>query len=62
MSVAIRRMYKRAGVASPNGKGLHTKVAHSCVIAYLKKGFSKGEAWQRCQGALGKKALKKRKR
>lgn len=51
-------MYKKAGVASPNGKGLHTKAAHSCVIAYRKKGLAKDEAWQRCMGALGKKALK----
>ena len=51
-------MYKSAGVAAPRGKGIHTEIAHSCVIDYLKKGFSKDEAWKRCMGELGKRAVK----
>lgn len=59
MSKEIKKMYSSAGVAAPGGRGIHTKVAHSCVLNYLKKGFGKGEAWKRCMGALQEKAIKK---
>ena len=60
MSEAIKKVYRRAGLKSPDGKGIHTKVAHECVVNYLKKGFSKDEAWKRCMGGLGAaKAVKK---
>lgn len=59
MTKEIKRMYKSAGVAVPGGRGIHTKVAHSCVINYLKKGMAKSEAWKRCVGALKEKAIKK---
>jgi len=62
MSKRIREIYKKGGVASkaPNGKGIHTEAFHSCVVEYLKKGFSYKEAAKRCMGGLGKKrAVKK---
>ena len=59
MSKKIKQMYRSAGVAAPRGRGIHTEVAHSCVLNYLKKGLGKGEAWKRCMGALQEKAIKK---
>jgi len=58
VSERIRKMYRAAGLTPPKGKGIHTVMAHRCVIEYLKKGLSKSEAWKRCVGALGKKAIK----
>ena len=44
----------------PEGKGIHTEAFHSCVVNYLKKGFSYDEAAKRCMGGLGRnKAVKK---
>lgn len=54
MSKGIKRLYTKAGLTPPKGKGIHTKLAHECVVDYLKKGFSKNEAWKRCMGGLGK--------
>lgn len=60
MSQEIRKEYHKAGLKPPNGKGIHTKRAHQCVINYQKKGLSKNEAWKRCMGGLGSKlAVKK---
>jgi hypothetical protein len=60
MSKQIREAYRKAGLKPPKGKGIHTLRAHECVIRYLKKGFSKDEAWQRCMGGLGRnRAVKK---
>jgi len=60
MSQEIKDMYRNAGLKPPEGKGIHTKNAHKCVINYLKKGFSKDEAWKRCVGGMGaKNAIKK---
>ena len=64
MSKGIKDLYRREGVSMreagiKKGKGIHTKKAHSCVIEYIKKGFSSDEAWKRCIGGLGKKAIKK---
>jgi len=53
MSERIRKMYRTSGFTPPDGKGIHTERAHRCVIEYLKKGFSKSEAWRRCMGGLG---------
>jgi len=56
----IKQAYRKAGLTAPDGKGIHTLRAHQCVIEYLKKGFSKDEAWQRCMGGLGRnRAVKK---
>lgn len=60
MTEAIKRLYTSAGLAAPTGKGIHTMRAHRCVVRYLKKGFAKNEAWQRCMGGLGRdRAVKK---
>ena len=59
MSKKIRQMYRSGGVTPPDGKGIHTKAAHSCVINYLRKGLSKDNAWKRCMGALRVRAIKK---
>jgi len=60
MSREIKSLYRREGLKPPDGKGIHTKVAHQCVVNYLKKGFSKDEAWKRCMGGIGReKAVKK---
>ena len=60
MSKRIKSEYSKAGLSSPDGKGIHTLRAHKCVISYLKKGMSKDEAWKRCMGGLGRdKAVKK---
>jgi len=62
MSQKIRAIYRKAGVESkmPEGKGIHTEAFHSCVVNYLKKGFSYDEAAKRCMGGLGRnKAVKK---
>jgi len=59
MSENIRRMYRKAGMKPPNGKGLHTARAHRAVIWYMKKkGLSKSEAWKRVIGGMGKWAFK----
>ena len=60
MSKAIKALYSEAGVKAPEGKGIHTKAFHSCVVGYLKKGLSYNEAAKRCMGGLGRdKAVKK---
>lgn len=59
MSENIRREYRKAGLKSPDGKGIHTLAAHKAVIRYLKKGMSKDEAWKRVIGGMGKHAIKK---
>lgn len=59
MSKEIIDLYRKAGLVPPKGRGIHTVAAHKCVIGYLKKGFSKSEAWRRCVGALKEKAIKK---
>jgi len=60
MSKAIRELYRKKGLKSPDGKGIHTYTAHKCVTNYLSKGVSKDEAWKRCMGGLGRnKAVKK---
>lgn len=53
----IKQMYRKAGLTPPEGKGLHTKAFHGCVISYLKKGMSYSEGAKRCMGALGDKAI-----
>ena len=58
MSKEIKKVYTKAGLKAPKGKGIHTKEAHECVVAYLLKGFSQAEAWKRCMGGLGKHAIK----
>ncbi len=67
MSKKIRQLYKKSGISMrragiKKGKGLHTVAAHSCVINYIKKGFSAKEAWKRCIGALKSRAFKKRRK
>lgn len=60
MSKSIKTLYAKEGLTPPEGKGIHTKLAHACVVGYLKKGVSKDEAWKRCMGGLGRdKAVKK---
>jgi len=59
LSKEIRNMYRRAGLVPPDGKGIHTKLAHKIVIEYLKKGLSKDEAWKRAVGALRERAIKR---
>jgi hypothetical protein len=59
MSETIKRMYRKAGIAAPDGKGIHTAMAHKAVISYIKKGLSKDEAWKRVIGGMGKYAIKK---
>lgn len=59
MSKKIKQMYRSAGIRPPDGKGIHTKAAHSCVVEYLRKGLSKDSAWKRCMGALKARAIKK---
>ena len=60
MGKQIKQAYRKAGLTPPDGKGIHTLRAHECVIEYLKKGFSKDEAWKRCMGGLGRnRAVKK---
>ena len=56
---AIKSLYRNAGFTPPKGKGIHTKIAHQCVVSYLKKGLKKDEAWKRCMGGIGKYAIKK---
>lgn len=53
MSERIREIYRRAGQTPPDGKGIHTERAHKAVVEYLKKGFSKNEAWKRVMGGMG---------
>ena len=67
MSRTIEKLYKKRGVSMRSagikkGKGIHTKAAHECVINYVKKGVSSKEAWRRCMGALGAKAIHKKHR
>jgi len=60
MSEQIRKIYRKAGIKPPDGKGVHTAAAHQCVVNYRKKGMSKNEAWKRCMGGLGRnRAVKK---
>ena len=62
MSEAIKAIYKRAGVRSPDGKGIHTKKFHEMAVAIKRSNPS--YSMQRCysiaMGKLGKeKAVKK---
>ena len=54
MTQAIRKLYTDKGLTPPEGKGIHTKRAHECVVKYLAKGLSKDEAWKRCIGGIGR--------
>ncbi len=54
MGKQIKQAYQEAGLTPPKGKGIHTLRSHRCVINYLKKGFSKDEAWKRCMGGMGR--------
>lgn len=58
MSEAIKKLYRKAGLTPPKGRGVHTTKAHVAVINYLKKGFSKSEAWKRVVGGMKKHAIK----
>jgi len=57
MTEAIKRLYKKAGLSPPDGKGIHATRAHKAVIEYMKKGLSKKEAWKRVIGGMGKHAI-----
>jgi hypothetical protein len=60
MSKAIKDLYTGAGLTPPEGKGIHTKRFHEIAVSYLKKGFSKEEAYKRAMGGLGRNlAVKK---
>ena len=60
MSEEIRKLYHKAWVSPPDGKGIHTKAFHECATNYMKKGLSKEEAYKRCMGGLGRdEAVKK---
>jgi len=60
----IKAMYKKAGIKAPDGKGIHTKKFHECVIGVLKgdkEGKLKYEnAAAICMSRLGRdKAVRK---
>ena len=59
MSQKIKEMYKKAGIAPPDGKGIHTEDFHSCVIQVKKKG-NVDNPYAVCMASLGRnKAVKK---
>lgn len=62
-SEEIKKMYRDAGLKPPDGKGIHTKKFHSCVIQNTldaKKTGKKVNPHAICMASLGKeKAVKK---
>lgn len=65
MTKEIKALYAKAGLSPPDGKGIHTKIFHECVVA-IKKKIKSGEmssdanAYAICMDSLGKtKAVKK---
>lgn len=41
MSARIKAMYHKAGMKAPDGKGIHTRAFHECVISVTKGGGAK---------------------
>ena len=65
MSKKIKQLYTKAGLKSPDGKGIHSKKFHRCVID-IKLKIAKGEMpegtnpYAVCMKFIGKeKAVKK---
>jgi hypothetical protein len=65
MSQEIKQIYRAAGFAPPDGKGIHTKLFHECVVG-VKKDIKAGKIkkgtnpYAVCMAQLGaKKAVKK---
>lgn len=56
---SIKRIYEAADQLHnmPEGKGINSPVFHKCVVNYLNKNMSYGEAAKRCVGGLGEKAF-----
>ena len=58
MPKSVIAAYNKAGITPPKGgKEIHPMRAHKAVIAYIKKGLSKDEAWKRVVGGMGKNAI-----
>jgi len=53
---AIRKLYTDAGLTPPNGKGIHTKSFHKCVVGVLSgnKDMDYGSAAAICMKKLGR--------
>jgi hypothetical protein len=59
MSQNIKRMYRKAGLTPPNGKGIHSEKFHRCVIDVTKKG-GVTSPHAVCMASMGRnKAVKK---
>jgi len=62
MSKRIRKIYKKAGVKAPNGKGIHTEKFHSMAVAIKRDNpsYPMSRCYQIAMGQLGpSKAVKK---
>jgi hypothetical protein len=62
MSKEIKKMYKKAGIEAPDGKGIHTRKFHALAIK-VKKGnpeYTMDQAYATAMEILGRnKAVKK---
>lgn len=64
MSQEIKKLYRKKGLAPPDGKGVHTAKFHRCVTECASKqgGVIKGKVncWAVCMSSIGKgEAVKK---
>lgn len=53
MSKKIKRIYKKAGIKPPDGKGIHTEKFHRCVVK-VKKSGSATNPYAVCMKSIGK--------
>ena len=64
MSIAIKKLYTKAGLTPPDGKGIHTMKFHRCVVECAKKQGGRIEGKVNCHavcmGSIGKKGAVKK--
>lgn len=58
MTKEIKDLYRKAGLKSPDGKGIHTKKFHECVVDLKKKGSAKNP-YAVCMASIGAKGAVK---
>lgn len=62
MSAVIKKLYTKAGIKPPDGKGIHTKKFHEMAVAIKRENpsYSMDRCYSIAMGQLGRnKAVKK---
>jgi len=62
MSAVIKKLYTKAGIKPPDGKGIHTKKFHEMAVAIKRENpqYSMSRCYSIAMGQLGRnKAVKK---